>query len=84
MVGGIGGAILLGGIALVAWRLRKKRAAVDDDDDNLTGSTAMGGTDYAEVKRNSVGGAPAQGTPFQSTLDQYHTPGRTANAGTNF
>jgi len=73
VVGGVGGAILLGGIAIVFWRLRsKKRHAADEDDDIMSGTTDS----YGEHKRQGA-------QPFQSTLDQYHAPGK-VNAAANF
>lgn len=77
VVGGVGGAILLGGIAIVAWRLRKKRQNQEnDEDDYLSGST---GSPLRE-KRNSQGG----NTPFQSTLESYHNPAGKPNTAANF
>jgi len=60
---GVGGAIVLGALGVVAWRLwGKKKDAVDDDfyDPNMTKETSSGSTDNS---------------PFKSTLDQYHNPG---------
>ncbi|KAF2467007.1 uncharacterized protein BDR25DRAFT_359061 [Lindgomyces ingoldianus] len=74
VVGGVGGAILLGGIAIVCWRIwgRKKRVSEDDDD-------LMAGTGSA------LGDKPApNNTPFQSNLEQYHNPGGRPNAAANF
>jgi hypothetical protein len=76
VVGGVGGAILLGGIAIVCWRIwgRKQRGLEDDDD-------LMGGTGSA------VGEKPLsanQNTPFQTNLEQYHNPGGRPNAAANF
>lgn len=77
VVGGVGGAILLGGIALVAWRMwGKKRSRPEYDDDFLAG----GPDSLQREKHASQGGA----TPFQTTLDQYHTPGSRPNAAANF
>ena len=67
MVVGIGGAIILGGLAVVAWRIwgRKRHAGDDDNDlmDSHPGSSSHEKT--SSVNDNS---------PFKSTLDQYHTP----------
>lgn len=76
VVGGIGGAILLGGLAVVAWRIwgRKKRAA--DEDDDLMGSVPGSA---GQEKGNGVADSP-----FRSTLDQYHNPTGPVNASSNF
>jgi len=74
VVGGVGGAILLGGIAIVIWRVwgRKKRVTEDDAD-------LMAGTGAA------LGDKPhSANSPFQSNLEQYHTPSGRPNAAANF
>lgn len=76
VVGGIGGALLLGGIALVFWRMRKRQNKVtaDDDDLNLNTGAALG-----DKPQNGTGASP-----FQSNLEQYHNPGGRPNAAANF
>jgi hypothetical protein len=83
VVGGVGGAILLGGLALLAWRIwgRKKYTPPyeGDDDDMMSGDSSV-----MRQKRNSnpnLGGYGNQ--PFQNNLEQYHRPGPT-NAASNF
>ncbi|KAL2355573.1 hypothetical protein BJ546DRAFT_635819 [Cryomyces antarcticus] len=63
VVGGVGGAILLGGIALVAWRVWGRRGHRLDEDDELMGSR------NDSIQREKVGNRAAANTPFQSTLD---------------
>lgn len=76
VVGGVGGAILLGGLAVVAWRIwGRKRRAVDDDDDLMGSVPGSAG----QEKGNGVGDSP-----FRSTLDQYHNPTGPVNAASNF
>ena len=73
VVGGVGGALLLGALAYTAWRIWGKKKNLHDDDlydpniaqDKLSTSTATGST------------------PFQSNLEQYHQPGPVTNS-TNF
>lgn len=82
VVVGVGGAILLGGLAVVAWRVwgRKKNDGYDDDaEDMMSAGTAVGsaGRDKASSPSN------AGNSPFKSTLDQYHNPGP-VNAASNF
>jgi hypothetical protein len=76
VVGGVGGAILLGGIALVCWRMwgRKKRISEDDDDLMAGTGSALGDKQHS----------PASATPFQANLEQYHNPGGRPNAAANF
>ena len=72
VVGGVGGAILLGALAYTAWRLwgKKKR---DSDEDDLYDPNAKERTSPS-VENN---------TPFRSNLDQYHAPAP-ANTASNF
>ncbi|PGH19333.1 hypothetical protein AJ80_03973 [Polytolypa hystricis UAMH7299] len=77
VVVGVGGAIILGGIAFVAWRLRRKRAArgPSDEDDLMNAGTAVGSSTHETSTTNP--------SPFKSTLDQYHNPGP-VNQSSNF
>lgn len=77
VVVGIGGVILLGGLALVAWRIWGKKRNLADDDDDLMGSQ-LGSSGHE--KPNS---AP-DNSPFRSTLDQYHAPTGPVNTSSNF
>lgn len=73
VVGGIGGALLLAGLAYTAWRVWGKKKNLHDDDlydpnthqDKLSTSTAT------------------DSTPFRSTLETYHQPGP-VNPASNF
>ncbi|KAL4873500.1 hypothetical protein BDV12DRAFT_160149 [Aspergillus spectabilis] len=79
VVVGVGGAILIGAIGVVAWRLRaRRRNAQDDDVTDLMSGTAVG-----SGVREKAPSPTAGGTPFRSTLDQYHNPGP-VNAASNF
>lgn len=76
VVGGVGGALLLGGIALVFWRMKKRQHKVSADDDDLMANTGA-----------ALGDKPTSGSgssPFQSNLEQYHNPGGRPNAAANF
>ena len=76
VVGGVGGALLLGGIALVFWRMKKRQHKVSADDDDLMANTGA-----------ALGDKPSNGSgssPFQSNLEQYHNPGGRPNAAANF
>jgi hypothetical protein len=80
VVVGVGGAILLLGIGAVAWRIwgRKKSPRDNDEDDLMSAGTAVG-----SGSREKAPSPGAAGTPFKSTLDQYHSPGP-VNAASNF
>lgn len=73
-MGGVGGAILVGAIALVLWRMhsRKQKQAVKDEDDVFAGP----GDSLMREKHTS--------NPFKKNLDQYHNPGGTVNTASNF
>ncbi|KAI4245053.1 MAG: hypothetical protein L6R40_002652 [Gallowayella cf. fulva] len=77
VVVGIGGAILLGGIAVVAWRIWGRKGRAKDDDNDLMGSHP--GSSGRE-KRSSISGQ----SPFRSTLDQYHNQHGPVNTASNF
>lgn len=82
VVVGVGGAIVLAGLFVVAWRIwgRKKN---EDENDGLMGFTRAGSSGGHE-KSNSLGGGSASANPFQSTLENYHNPAKNVNASSNF
>jgi hypothetical protein len=74
VVVGVGGAIILGGLALVAWRIWGRKKQSEENDGLMDyGSTA---------EKPESGGSMAGRTPFQSTLESYHAP--TPNTAANF
>jgi hypothetical protein len=79
VVVGIGGAIVLAGLLIVAWRIwgRKKN---EDESDGLMGFRT------GNQGHEKTGSVSAAGTanPFQSTLENYHNPARNANVSSNF
>lgn len=86
VVVGVGGAIVLGALGFVAWRIwgRKKQA---EEQDNLM---AYGGVADKSEAGNSpsgtmgtAGGGGAARNPFQQTLETYHAPTQ-VNASSNF
>ncbi|KAL9045163.1 MAG: hypothetical protein Q9214_001760 [Letrouitia sp. 1 TL-2023] len=80
VVVGIGGAILLGGIAVVTWRIwGRKRHDVDEDNDLVGSVPGSSGREQGE-KTSSISGH----SPFRSTLDQYHKPAGPVNTASNF
>ncbi len=76
VVVGVGGAIILGGLALVAWRIWGRKKHQDEND---------GLMDYGSTveKPETMGGSMAGRTPFQSTLESYHAPTQ-VNTAANF
>jgi len=78
VVVGIGGAAVLGGLLIVAWRIwgRKKN---EEESDGLMGYNEGAA---AHEKVGSVGAAGTS-NPFQSTLETYHKPAN-VNASSNF
>jgi len=78
VVGGIGGAILLGGLAVVAWRIwGKNKHSNYEEDDPMNPHPGSSGRE----KTSSVSGNSAA---FRSTLDQYHAPTQPVNTASNF
>jgi len=79
VVVGVGGAIVLAALFIVAWRIwgRKKN---EDEGDGLMGYRAGSS---GQEKDGSISTAPSS-NPFQTTLDQYHAPNRPVNASSNF
>lgn len=79
VLGGIGGAILLGGIIVVVWRMwgrRRRNNDFDADDVYTTGA--------AETLNRDKGSSGPQ-SPFKETLDQYHGHGKApVNTAANF
>jgi hypothetical protein len=75
VVVGIGGAIILGGLALVAWRIWGRKKHQDENDGLMDYSTA--------ADKPDTGSSMAGRTPFQSTLESYHAPTQ-VNTAANF
>ncbi|KAK3989124.1 hypothetical protein QBC44DRAFT_370267 [Cladorrhinum sp. PSN332] len=77
VVVGVGGAIVLGGLAFVAFRIwgRKKQ---QEENDGLMDYTSTG-----TAEKTDVSGSQSGRTPFQSTLESYHAPGQ-VNTASNF
>jgi len=75
VVVGIGGAIVLAGLAIVAWRIWGRRKNQEEAD---------GLMDYSNPgEKSDVGGSTSGRTPFQSTLESYHAPTH-VNQSSNF
>jgi hypothetical protein len=87
VVGGIGGAILIGGLAFVAWRLwGKKKAANEGQDEWYEGS---GSDSIANQKRQSTGVLSASAYSDTTNnnnagLERYQNPNGAINTSSNF
>ncbi|TGZ80421.1 hypothetical protein EX30DRAFT_341650 [Ascodesmis nigricans] len=77
VVVGVGGAILLGALAVVVFRVRKKRNNPLDADDYMNGRR-----DGSPLSSSRKEGSELGSSPFQATLDQYHR--QPVNASSNF
>lgn len=73
VVGGVGGALLIGALAYTAWRIWGKKKNLHDDD--LYDPNANAEKMSLSTDNNS--------SAFHSTLDQYHRPGP-VNTASNF
>ncbi|UPK91079.1 hypothetical protein LCI18_002014 [Fusarium solani-melongenae] len=96
VVVGVGGAIVVGALAVVAWRIwgRKKHndeadGLMDFNETNNSSGHGINSTNGAyhaveKTEPGSIGSAGAPGrSPFQATLDNYHQPTQ-VNASSNF
>ncbi|KAG6010446.1 hypothetical protein E4U21_006447 [Claviceps maximensis] len=83
VVVGIGGAIVVAALGLVAWRIwgRKKHSEEHDVLMDYDMSSSPGAAEKSERGSSSAGGT--QRTPFQSTLEDYHQPSQ-VNPSSNF
>ncbi|KAF4510023.1 hypothetical protein G6O67_001949 [Ophiocordyceps sinensis] len=80
VVVGVGGAIALGALGFVAWRIWGRKRNSDENDGLMDYDMAVTGVEKPEPG-SSVGQTPR--TPFQSTLENYHQPTH-VNASSNF
>ncbi|KAK1758502.1 hypothetical protein QBC47DRAFT_143498 [Echria macrotheca] len=76
VVVGVGGAIILGALAVVAWRIWGRKKQAEDNDELMTYPSSAG---EKPDTSNSMSGR----TPFQSTLESYHAPTQ-VNTASNF
>ncbi|KAF6826838.1 hypothetical protein CMUS01_09249 [Colletotrichum musicola] len=83
VVVGVGGAIVLGALGFVAWRIWGKKKQAEENDGLMEYNNQYGN----EAKVESGAGTNPQNngrTPFQSTLESYHAPSHQVNASSNF
>lgn len=81
VVGGIGGAILIGGLAIVAWRLwaKKKREQAAAVDDFGMGSA---GSPRDSIRREKATAASSHAAT--NSVDSYRNPNGAVNTASNF
>jgi hypothetical protein len=84
VVVGVGGAVILAALGLLAWRIWGRKKATDDGDDLMAygGPGSSYGAEKSEMG-SSAGGTTNTRTPFQSTLESYHAP-TNVNPSANF
>lgn len=82
VVGGIGGAILIGGLAIVAWRLwgKKKRERAEAEDDFGMGTA---GSPHNSIHREKQHHA-ASSHAASNSVDSYRNPNGAVNTASNF
>lgn len=83
VVVGVGGAIVIGALAIVAWRIWGRKKNTEESDTLMTDYSPAGQEKVAPD--SSAGGSTvgAQRSPFQTTLENYHQPAP-VNASSNF
>ena len=80
-MGGIGGAIVLGALALVAWRIWGRKKSNPDEDNLMRASPYQSGGGVVTETRHSHGGS----TVYSNGLERYGQGGqRDVNAASNF
>ncbi|GAO15053.1 uncharacterized protein UV8b_02339 [Ustilaginoidea virens] len=80
VVVGVGGAIVLATLGLVAWRIWGRKKHNEEHHGLMDYDLSAPGVEKSE-RGSSAGGA--QPSPFRSTLENYHQPGQ-MNASANF
>ena len=82
VVVGVGGAIVLGALALVAWRIWGRKKQAEENDGLMAYDNGYSGAEKSEPS-HSPSTSTSQRNPFQSTLENYHQPTQ-VNASSNF
>lgn len=83
VVVGVGGAIFLCALGLLAWRIWGRKKNQDDNDELIGYGGHAAGTPYGPTEKSDASGSTSGRTPFQSTLESYHSPTH-VNASSNF
>ncbi len=78
VVVGVGGAVVLGVIALVAWRIWGRKKPQGEDDGLMDY-----GSSYNPGEKSEASGSTSGRTPFRSTLESDHAPTQ-VNTASNF
>jgi hypothetical protein len=82
VVVGIGGAIVLIGLGLVAWRIWGRKKNQEESDGLMNYNTGYQAPEKSEAGGSSAASQPVR-SPFQSTLESYHAPTQ-VNTASNF
>ncbi|KAG6016282.1 hypothetical protein E4U43_003965 [Claviceps pusilla] len=83
LVVGIGGAVVVGALGLVAWRIWGRKRHDEEHDVLMDYDMSTSPPPPAEKSERGGSAGGAQRTPFQSTLENYHQPNK-VNASFNF
>jgi hypothetical protein len=86
VVVGVGGAIVLGALGLVAWRIWGRKKQAEENDGLMAYDPGYSGAAEKSEPSHSPSASTSQRTannPFQSTLENYHQP-TPVNASSNF
>ncbi|CAM1502267.1 Fc.00g042510.m01.CDS01 [Cosmosporella sp. VM-42] len=74
VVVGIGGSIVVGALALVAWRIWGRKKQAEENDGLMDYNSGYNPVEKSEPGSSGGNSNPPQRNPFQSTLENYHQP----------
>lgn len=83
VVVGVGGAIVVGALGLVAWRIWGRKKQAEENDGLMNYNSGYNPVEKSEPGSSGGNSNPPQRNPFQSTLENYHQPTQ-VNASSNF
>ncbi|KAM0333525.1 hypothetical protein ACHAQA_002190 [Verticillium albo-atrum] len=86
VVVGVGGAIILGALAFVGFRIHNRKKRQEENDGLMDYNTAGTSAFNSEPKPDTMSGSTATNnnrSPFQTNLESYHQPTQ-VNASSNF
>ncbi|EEY15575.1 predicted protein [Verticillium alfalfae VaMs.102] len=86
VVVGVGGAIILGALAFVGFRIHNRKKRQEENDGLMDYNTAGTSAFNSEPKSDAMSGTTANNnnrSPFQTNLESYHQPTQ-VNASSNF
>lgn len=83
VVVGVGGAIVLGALGIVAWRIWGRKKQAEENDGLMAYDNGYSGSAEKSEPSHSPSASTSRRDPFQSTLENYHQP-TPVNASSNF